>query len=343
MKFKKWILLGILVLANMVGIFWTKATHSLKKAEIWVGFSGTTSQEDDVIYLKKALKAQLIQGVVVFSGNVQNPNQLKKLIAFLKEGNPNIRIALDQEGGRVRRLKDGFASGEMLAVSDYQTIEQCVEIHEKAAVEMQDLGITDVFGPIVDVNVNLDCPAIGQLGRSFSRDPNIVGQYAKAVVDVYKKHGLRACLKHFPGHGSATTDSHVGVTDITHTWSEKELKPFVECVKAHPEVAVMVGHLMLRNKDGNYPASMSKKIIRWFERCLNQSGIKKVPFLIADGYEMKAVFEKYSHTEFLNQCSKAGINAVLFYCLRTEDYYPRGYSLQQLMEEKLGLFLPAGA
>jgi len=338
MFFKKKIFFGI------IALFFTNFCYMLsknpeKKPEVWVGFKGVSSQDPDVVCLKKALDKKLVQGVVLFSRNIENPQQLKRLIAFLKKNNPNVTVALDQEGGKVMRLTlaKGFQSGNMLALSDYQTLDQVVRVHELAAKEMRDLGITMVFGPVVDVNVNPECPVIGKLGRSFSSDVEKVTQYAQSVINTYARYALKACLKHAPGHGNSMADSHLGVTDITSTWSDAELIPFIQCAKTIPGIAIMLGHLMHRDLDSDYPASFSKKTICWMNQKMHDSNVNKKPFYIADGYEMHAVFDNYSAKEVIELGGRSGIDAMLFFC--NHEYYPQGYSLQDFLKEKLGIIV----
>lgn len=337
--------------------------------EIWVGFTGTSSRDRDVQILRNALRQNKVQGLILFSRNIQNPKQLRNLISFLTQDNKKIVVALDQEGGKIMRLKkeQGFhQAGSMAAAENYKDIQSITRIHEAAAEEMRNLGITMVFGPVADVNKNPKCPVIGLLGRSFSQDPKKVIERCNAVLAAYEKYGIRGCLKHAPGHGSSTVDSHRGVVDITKTWSQEELEPFIQCFKAHPKTAFMVGHLMHRDFDPDLPCSMSKKTlvamnralveVEWEEKSLEKNlesshaqeriasqtlchgkktAPKNAPFYVADAYEMRAVSSTYSPREFLHQCTLAGMHAVLFFCELGD--YPKNYRLEDFLKEGLGI------
>ena len=360
MFLKKWLIVPFLTASILLGV--DREDFKKPKIEIWVGFRGTSPKDPDVPFLRHALKKKKVHGIILFNRNIENPKQLKNLISFLTDNDGSIPVSIDQEGGRVMRLTQskGFdRAGKMLAAAGYlnpdstaksiekpsakpaakptevQALKYISDMHQAAAQEMADLGITMVLGPVADVNVNPECPAIGKLNRSFSGDPEQVTRCCNAVIAAYEKYGLRACLKHAPGHGSASMDSHEGVTDVTKTWVKSELDPFVGCFKAHPGTAIMMGHLMNQGIDTDFPASMSKKIVTLINAAIAAAGIDKKPLYIADGYEMKAVFNRYSPREFLNYCTDAGIGAVLFFC--EDSYYPLDYTLQDFLKERLGL------
>jgi beta-N-acetylhexosaminidase len=307
-----------------------------KKTNIIVGFYGTSAQDPDVLTLKKALHKGKIAGFILYGRNIVNPKQLKSLISFLKKDAPRAIVAIDQEGGMVARLKteDGFIdSGAMLAAADYKNVKQVMAYHRRAAREMRQLGINMVFGPVADLNTNPNCPIIGQKRRSFSDNPDIVAEYCNAIIAVYKKNGIKACIKHAPGHGSATTDSHLGASDVSDTWDKRELIPFIMCSKKHPGVAIMMAHVFNRTLDPKFPASMSQKTINRINRDLKKSGANVMPLYVTDAYEMKAISDKYTPKEFLDHSKKIGINLVLLFC--DNGIYGKEYRLQNFLIEKL--------
>jgi beta-N-acetylhexosaminidase len=356
MFLKNWVML----VALTAPILWLAHGVTVKnpKIEIWVGFKGTSEKDRDVVFLRRALKEKKVQGIILFGRNIENPEQLKNLISFLTDSNPSIPVSIDQEGGRLMRLNQnkGFHhAGKMLAAAAYfnpgptkelavptitkpteeQALKHIGDVHGSAAQEMANLGINVIFGPVSDVNINPECPVIGKLDRSFSNDSGQVTRCCNAVLSSYEKYGLRGCLKHAPGHGSANVDSHKGVTDVTKTWTISELQPFVECFKAHSGTAIMVGHLINKEIDPDFPASMSKKTVALMNSAMRAAGIDKKPLYIADGYEMKAVFNRYKPQEFLNYCANAGVGVVLFFC--DDKYYPPHCTLQDFLKEHLGL------
>ncbi|MDZ7820971.1 MAG: glycoside hydrolase family 3 N-terminal domain-containing protein [Candidatus Marinimicrobia bacterium] len=120
-------------------------------------------------------------------------------------------------------------------------------------------GINTNLAPVADVNVNPSSPAIGYFERSFSSDPDKVTDHVSWFASESAERGVMTALKHFPGHGSAEQDSHLGFTDITETWSEAELVPYRELISDGYSGMVMAGHLYNAGIDSVYPASLSEK------------------------------------------------------------------------------------
>ncbi len=306
---------------------------------IWVGFVGTSKTDPDVIALRQLLALKKVHGIILFDRNIKNPDQLRSLVSFLTQNNPNIPVAIDQEGGKIARLKahKGFvACGAMRAAADYRgNVLEIVTIAQAAAREMRNVGITVVFGPVADTNINPHCPIIGALGRSFSDQSEQVIRCCNAVIAAYATQGVMACLKHAPGHGSASSDSHKGLTDVTFTWRNQELDPFIQCFKAHPKTAIMMSHVMLCTLDPKYPASMSKTIVDFLRKEMLRSGISQKPLLISDAYDMKAICDFYTPRQFLKQCGAAGLDVVLFYC---DDQYIKTFpSLVGFLKQELDM------
>ena len=120
------------------------------------------------------------------------------------------------------------------------------------AVTLHSMGINHDLAPVVDLNRNPNNPIIGALHRSFSANPTIVTNQALAFIDGMHLVGVRCTLKHFPGHGSSTADSHLGVVDVTRTWAPIELQPFQRIVVAGRADAIMTAHIFNAHLDPNY-------------------------------------------------------------------------------------------
>ena len=173
-------------------------------------------------------------------------------------------MAVDQEGGRVNRLKTkyGFpASVSAQYLGTLDNVDSTMYYANRTAMLCQSLGFNINFAPAVDVNYNPESPAIGKIERSFSADPEMVIKHADLLIKAQTAKGILSTLKHFPGHGSAQADSHYGVTDVTKYWQESELIPFEKLGKSSPNVAIMTAHVANQNLDADYPATLSKRII----------------------------------------------------------------------------------
>jgi beta-N-acetylhexosaminidase len=281
-----------------------------------VGFNGTVVGEDH--WVVRAIREEHLGGVILFDrnvdGSVQNissPEQLLELTAALqKYGQDRLLISVDQEGGQVCRLKgrDGFpetVSAKILA--DYDEKEAFAAAEEMAAT-LAEYGITFNLGPVVDLDLNPDNPIIGRYGRSFAGDPERVVRYARIVIQAHHRHGIGCCLKHFPGHGSAGADSHLGFVDATGDWQEKELIPFARLTGEDLADAVMTAHIINRRLDPQgLPATLSRPIITGLlRRQLGFSGV-----VVSDDLQMRAITKEWGFAEAVRLSVLAGVDLLV--------------------------------
>lgn len=286
---------------------------------ILVGFRGTELTSQDSVY--RDLKERNIAGVVLFdkdvitgntNRNIENPTQLLQLSSDIigNASTPPI-IAVDQEGGLVSRLKEskGFpksVSAEYLGNVDNEDSTQYYA--RLMAQEFMVVGTNTNFAPVVDVNTNPNNPVIGKLERSFSSDPEKVVEHAGYVIDEYSKEGVLSVLKHFPGHGSSTADSHLGFTDVTETWDEKELIPYRELFAEKEIHAVMTAHIFNAEIDSVWPATLSDITINGLLR--DSLGFKGVVF--SDDMQMDAISAEYGLETAIQQAINAGVDILIF-------------------------------
>jgi len=157
--------------------------------------------------------------------------------------------------------------------------------------------------------VDLDgrCPVIGQIERAYHKDPEIVSQYARSFVKAHRQEGILTSLKHFPGHGFATGDTHKGFVDITETFENQELEPFYKLIDQGYSDMIMVGHQTHRGIDPNYPATLSKKFIIPLLRERGYDGV-----VVSDDLHMGAILQFYSFEETIVNAINAGIDILVF-------------------------------
>ena len=277
-----------------------------------VGFRGTTIDENSVIV--RDITQYHVGSVILFeydapSGtrhrNIESPQQVRQLCQDLqKYAKGHLLIGVDQEGGMVTRLRsqDGFPKTLSAQASAQAGEKNVVENALVIAQELSKAGINLNFAPCVDVNTNPNCPIIGKLERSFSSNPAVVAQYARLWIDVHQKEGIVSCIKHFPGHGSASGDTHAGLVDVTKTWQECALKPYRELIDGGIVEMVMVAHVINRNLGDELPASLSPVIVR--ERLRNEYGFKGV--IVTDDLAMGAIAKQYGLEEALKMAILAG-------------------------------------
>ncbi len=275
-----------------------------------VGFSGKTLSDSVII---NDLQIRGVGSVILFSGNIESPTQLNQLTTQLHNlSSTPLFIAIDQEGGRIARLRETNGYTSTYSAFQIGTIFNDETINRSWATLMagwlKDANINLNLAPVADVNVNPESPAIGYLDRSFSRIPDTVFNHCSWFIDEFHQKNIFNCLKHFPGHGSASTDSHLGFTDITNTWADSELIPFQRLIQNGYNDFIMSGHLFNAQIDSIYPASLSNKTLTGLLRdSLGFDGL-----IITDGMFMGAISNNYSFDEAVELAINAG-NDILLY------------------------------
>lgn len=284
---------------------------------VMLGFRGLTVKDDSPIV--RDLVERKLGSVVLFqydmnlldhTRNIQSPAQLQALNASLQQyAQAPLFIAIDQEGGIITRLKESDGFPATRSQQYYGTLNQPDVTRAAAEAEGQvlhDAGINLNLAPVVDVNVNPNNPVIAKNERSFSADPQIVTTHALAEIDGYHTQNILTTLKHFPGHGSSTGDTHQGLTDVTDTWTEMELEPYINIIAAGKADAVMTAHVFNKKLDAQYPATLSHKIINGILReRLGYDGV-----VISDDMQMGAIRQYYGFAQSLELAINAGVDIV---------------------------------
>jgi len=285
-------------------------------SKIIIGFHGTSSADPEVQQIIAYAQKGLIGGVVLFSYNIVSKEQLKELLSALRAAAPyRLRICIDQEGGRVQRLRARHGGTDYLSpleVAQSLTVEQAQAYYGVIARELKEVGITCNLGPVVDLHTSEaglePNPVIGGLKRSFDSDVKQVVSYAEAFIKAHEQEGMNTCLKHYPGHGLATADTHKGLVDITYTHEWSERAPYVNLIKRGYEGMVMPAHLIHRAVDEKYPATLSQKILsQWLRK---EDGFQGV--IISDDFHMGAIQRDYGLEEVIIHSINAGIDLLLF-------------------------------
>ncbi len=244
--------------------------------------------------------------------NIESPDQVSTLISQLKSYSEEpLFVCIDQEGGRVMRLKPDYgfpdaASPQHIGEVDRQ--DTTIIWADGIARTLQSVGVNVNFAPVVDLNVNPDNPVIGKLGRSFSADPLVVTRNASLFIYAHNERGIFTTLKHFPGHGSSTSDSHAGFTDVTDTWSNIELEPYSRLIDRGEANFVMTAHIFNATLDPDYPATLSKNVVTGILR--DQLDFRGVIF--SDDMQMKAITDQYGLETAVEKAINAGVNVLVF-------------------------------
>lgn len=243
--------------------------------------------------------------------NIRSASQVKALIATLQGlAQTPLLIGVDQEGGKVRRLKPerGFPATASAAELGQKNDSTLTTIHALTSADtLQAMGINLNLAPVVDLNSFPENPVIGGLDRSFSPSADRVSAHAGHWIEAHRSRGVLSCLKHFPGHGSSRSDSHQGFTDITETWNEDELQPYRELIGSDLADAVMSGHLFHKGLDPTHPATLSSRIItKLLRQELQFTGV-----VISDDLQMKAITDRYGLEEAACLALAAGVDLLI--------------------------------
>lgn len=286
---------------------------------VMVGFRGDGTDLASMRAVLEDIRAGRIGGVILFDRdwqtkrrgrNIVSTAQVARLCTLLQDAAPiTLFIAVDQEGGRVQRLRPehGFAATPAARELGARSPEQSRKTALALGAALRQTGITMNFAPVADVAVNPKGPAIGALGRAFAADARTVAAHAAAFAEGLAAANVAASYKHFPGHGSSVADSHYDLTDITATWNEAELLPYA-AMPQNPRLMVMTGHLMHRGMDPELPASLSRRITTDLLR--GKLGWKGV--VVTDDLEMDAVAGRYTLEERVRLAIDAGADIILF-------------------------------
>lgn len=277
-----------------------------------IGFPG---QEVDGKVLEEVAKGK-VGSIIIFEKNIPAKNSfiaLKKIIWTYQKAAPiPLFVCIDQEGGRVNRLKEkyGFPRSITAAAMGRASSLDSVRLYgEATAATLAGLGINVNFAPVVDLASNPDNPIIARYGRAFSANEDSVSLLAREFIKAHRKYNVLTALKHFPGHGSSKDDTHLGIADVTNTWEPRELRPYETLIDSGYADAVMTSHIVNRNLDpaGN-PGTLSDDILTGILR--KRLGFGGVVF--SDDMQMHAITEHYGLEEAIRLAINAGVDIMTF-------------------------------
>lgn len=274
---------------------------------LWVGFDGRTVPEE----LARRISAGAVGGVVLFGRNLTG--RLEETAALCRAlqdaaGELPLVLAVDQEGGRVQRLKPPFlALPPMARLGELDDAELAQAVGRALGTELGTLGFNVDFAPVLDVHTNPKNPVIGD--RAFSTTPGAVARLGGAFLRGLESTGVLGCAKHFPGHGDTDTDSHLALPRVTHSLERMhavELAPFSAAISAGASL-VMTAHVMFDALDPGVPATLSPRVVGELLRSeLGFSGV-----CVSDDLEMKAIADHYGVPEAGVRAVRAGCDALL--------------------------------
>lgn len=289
-----------------------------------VGFEGTRAAPPS---LAQALRGQVVGGAILFSRNITGDwGELAGLTADLDSHRPAdgtpVFIAVDQEGGRVRRVKGEGVTPipAMLEVGRAGDRELTAKVGEVIATELAALGFNLNFAPCLDIWTQPENRVIGD--RAFGTTADVVAEMAGALTVGHYVAGVCPCGKHFPGHGDTIADSHYELPVLPHdpeALAQRELIPFQRAIAAGIPM-IMTAHILMPAIDAVHPITLSRTGLRGLLR--EQLGFAGV--IVSDDLEMKAIADRYEIEEVVELGLAAGID--IFLVCHTEALWRRAHA-----------------
>lgn len=254
-----------------------------------------------------------IGGMILYAHNIVDETQLGNFIAEIRELNGSPLLAIDEEGGRVARI----ANNENFDVPKYESMAAIAESDDpeeayKAAFTIgtyvKKYGFDIDYAPVADVNTNPDNIVIGP--RAFSDDPETAAKFVVSYLNGLESAGVIGTLKHFPGHGDVSTDTHYGYASTDKTWDEMlkcEMIPFKAGIKAGAQM-IMTAHIAAPKVSGDdLPATLSSVILQ--DKLRGELGFDGV--IVTDAMDMGAITKQFSNAEAAIKSIQAGVDVVL--------------------------------
>lgn len=338
--------LALLVVTTPVAFSGPRAARSAAPLDVGalllVGFWGTEVYGNRE--LEELLCVTRVGGIILFARNIVDAGQVVRLTREARDASRactgrSLLVATDAEGGQVMRLgpnagytptlsHQDLGEGNDLAITELEA--------RRIGRMLSEAGIDWNLAPVVDVGYNPANPVIVGNARSFGAGPALVTSHARAYIRGMHAEGVLTALKHFPGHGSSYTDSHLGFVDVTDTANrDVELLPYRTLIAEDLVDSIMTGHVVNRRLDARYPATLSRATVHGLLRkALRFTGV-----VVSDDLRMGAIDKHWG----LADASVMAIRAEVDVLLIADDRLPDGRSAAQAAREALRSALAKGS
>ncbi|RSL32111.1 beta-N-acetylhexosaminidase [Salibacterium salarium] len=297
---------------------------------MYVGVQGTSLSEHE----RSMIQEEHMGGLFLLEENIETGQQLRTFTSDILKANQKEDIPLfmgvDEEGGRVSRIPDSIKNFPSNAViGKAENTELSKDIGALLAKKVKAFGFNMNFAPVLDVNNNPNNPVIGD--RSFGADPALVSDLGTAAMQGIQAEHVVPVIKHFPGHGDTSVDSHINLPEVDkslETMEEFELVPFRNAIEEGADM-VMVAHILYPQIDDQYPSSLSKDVITGLLRDdLNFDGV-----VITDDMTMGAITENYGMAEAAVLSIQAGTDMFMMYQAMDGNYTEVKDAVLQAVED----------
>ena len=276
---------------------------------------GVNGKSADLLILQSIQEGK-VGGVVIYEKNFTKTNtylNLKKFTWTLQKASKiPLFIAIDQEGGIINRLKKKYQFPKSVTAAylgQQDNVDSTFFYGEMTATTLAGLGINVNFAPVVDLAINPENPIIAKHERAYSDNAELVSKHAAITVASHRKYNVVTVLKHFPGHGSSKSDTHLGIADVTPYWQKRELLPYQEMINNRTVDAIMTAHIVNKQLDkSGLPSTLSKPIMTGILR--DNLGYEGVIF--SDDMQMHAITNHYGLEKAILLSIEAGVDVLMF-------------------------------
>jgi len=271
-----------------------------------VGFNGHQIPAE----LRSLAREFGLGGVILFARNIVEPEQVAELAFEAARLVPDLPVwvSVDQEGGRVARLKAPFTEWPPMATLGRSGDVRLAERFARAlAAELKAVGITLDYAPVLDIHTNPKNPVIGD--RALAENAEEVARLGSAIVRTLQAEGIAACGKHFPGHGDTGTDSHLELPLVEHPPDRLravEFLPFMAAIEAGV-ATIMTAHVLVPSLDETRPATLSRRVVT----DLLRNELKYEGVILSDDLEMNAIAAEYPVSSAAVLAIEAGCDGAL--------------------------------
>jgi beta-N-acetylhexosaminidase len=292
------------------------------------GFAGYSIPAD----LRLLAREFDLGGIILFARNVESPEQVadvaREAQSLVKE--LPLWVSVDQEGGRVARLRSPFTLWPPMRTLGRSGDERLVTRFARAlATELKAVGINLDYTPVLDILTNPSNPAIGD--RALAEQPADVARFGRLIIESLQEEGVAACGKHFPGHGDTSTDSHFELPLIEHPpdrLEAVEFVPFRAAVDARV-AGIMTAHILVPALDERNPGTLSSTIVDGvLKKQLGFGGM-----VMTDDIEMKAISARYTTAQATVRAVAAGCDVVLMCGASAEPQYEALEAIVHALED----------
>jgi beta-N-acetylhexosaminidase len=304
-----------MTLREKVGQMFFVRVESLDPSIEWTTYDDLANLKNQEITMKmrKVNHDYPVGGIILYAWNIEDETQLASIIKQVRSLNGSPLLCIDEEGGRVSRI----ANNPNFHVKKYESMaaigatgdpKNAYECGNAIGTYLKRYDFDIDFAPVADVNTNPDNIIIGP--RAFSDDPAVAAPMVTNYLQGLKDAGITGCIKHFPGHGDTTNDTHSGYVQSLKTWDEMnqcEMVTFRAGIQWGCQL-IMTAHIAVPNVTGtNIPSTLSSVVLQ--DKLRGELGYQNI--IITDGMEMGAITKHYTSGEAAVGSIKAGVDIVL--------------------------------